>query len=195
MAPASTASTRDRMLDAAESLMRERGLGGAGIKEIVARSGTPIGSVYHHFPEGKTELAAEALRRHSAKALRLLAAAFAPDTPVAERVRTLFSTAAKGFEKSGRFKSCPIGTVTLDLDAGDSVLREVCAEAVESWVETIAGRLPWKSQKARRSFAEMVVTTFEGAFIVSRARHSGQPFITAGEWLAAAAESHAKESP
>ena len=55
-------------------------------------------------------------------------------------------------------------------------------------------RLPWKSQKLRRSFAEMVVTTFEGAFIVSRARQSGQPFITAGEWLAAAADSHARES-
>lgn len=182
------------MLDAAESLMRERGLGGAGIKEIVARSGTPIGSVYHHFPDGKTELAAEALRRHSEKARQLLATTFAPDTPVAQRVRTLFATAAKGFDKAGRFKSCAIGTVTLDLDAEDAVLRAVCAAAVESWVETIAGRIPWKSQKARRSFAEMVVTTFEGAFIVSRARHTGQPFITAGEWLAAAAESHTKES-
>ena len=67
-------------------------------------------------------------------------------------------------------------------------------EAVDGWVETIARRLPWKSQKLRRSFAEMVVTTFEGAFIISRARQTGQPFITAGEWLAAATDSHAKES-
>ncbi len=194
MRRSSIPSTRDRMLDAAESLLRERGLAGAGIKQIVARSRTPIGSVYHHFPEGKTELAAAALHRHAEKARALLETMFAPDTPVAERVRALFSTAARGFDQSGRHKSCAIGTVTLDLAAGDSVLRGVCAEAVDGWVEEIARRLPWKSQKLRRSFAEMVVTTFEGAFIVSRARQTGQPFITAGEWLAAAADSHAKES-
>jgi AcrR family transcriptional regulator len=182
------------MLDATESLLRERGLAGTGIKQIVARSRTPIGSVYHHFPDGKTELAAAALRRHAEKARVLLEAMFAPDTPIENRVRKLFSTAARGFEKSGRLKSCAIGTVTLDLDAGDAALRGVCAEAVETWVDTIASRIPWKSRKLRRSFAEMVVTTFEGAFITSRARHSGQPFITAGEWLAVAAESHAKES-
>jgi AcrR family transcriptional regulator len=194
MARASTPSTRDRMLDATETLLRERGLAGAGIKQIVARSRTPIGSVYHHFPDGKTELAAAALRRHAEKARALLEAKFAPDTPVAERVRALFSNAARGFDQSGRNKGCAIGAVTLDLDVDDSSLRDVCAEAIELWVETIARHLPWKSQKLRRSFAEMVVTTFEGAFIVSRARQSGQPFTTAGEWLAAAADSHARES-
>jgi AcrR family transcriptional regulator len=194
MKRSSIPSSRTRMLDAAESLLRERGLAGAGIQQIVARSRAPIGSVYHHFPEGKTELVSVALRRHAEKARVLLEGAFAPDTPVPERVRALFSTAARGFEQSGRLKSCAIGTVTLDLAAGDSALRGVCAEAVDGWVETIARRLPWRSQKLRRSFAEMVVTTFEGAFIISRARQSGQPFITAGEWLAAAAESHAKES-
>jgi AcrR family transcriptional regulator len=194
MARSSTPSTRDRMLDATESLLRERGLAGAGIKQIVARSRTPIGSVYHHFPAGKTELAAAALRRHAEKARALLEAKFAPETPVAERVRALFSTAARGFDQSGRHKGCAIGAVTLDLGPGDAALRAVCAEAVDGWVETIARRLPWKSQKLRRSFAEMVVTTFEGAFITSRARQTGQPFTTAGEWLAAAAESHAEES-
>ena len=194
MRRSSPPSTSDRMLDATESLLRERGLAGTGIKQIVARSRTPIGSVYHHFPDGKTGLAAAALRRHAEKARVLLETMFAPDTPVEDRVRTLFSTAARGFEQSGRLKSCAIGTVTLDLDAGDGALRAVCADAVETWVETIAGRIPWKSRKLRRSFAEMVVTTFEGAFVTSRARQSGQPFITAGEWLAVAAESHAKES-
>jgi hypothetical protein len=36
----------------------------------------------------------------------------------------------------------------------------------------------------------MVVTTLEGAFVLSRARRSGAPFITAGEWLATAADAY-----
>ena len=43
---------------------------------------------------------------------------------------------------------------------------------------------PWSDEAVRRSFAEMVVAGLEGAFILSRARQSGTPFITVGEWLA-----------
>jgi len=187
------ASTRERMLDAAEALLRERGLAGAGIKQVVARSRTPIGSLYHHFPQGKTQLAAAALRRHADRAHRLLDRMFAPETPVATRVRVLFQTAAREFDRSGCLTSCAIGTVTLDLGAGDAALREVCAAAIDDWVDTIARRLPWTDRRLRRSFATMVVNSFEGAFILSRARHSGQPFRAAGDWLAAAAQAHDQE--
>lgn len=191
---ASQASTRERMLDAAESLMRERGLAGAGIKDIAARGKAPIGSVYHHFRGGKTELASLALQRHGAKAGRLMDTIFASDAPVGERVRTLFRTAARGFDQSGARKSCAIGTVTLDLGATDEELRAVCAAAFGDWVALIEKHLPWRSAAARRSFAEMVVIAVEGAFVLGRARRSGEPFITAGVWLAAAADTHATET-
>src|SRR5215813_7377275 len=65
-----TSTSRIRMIEATETLMREQGLAGAGIKQVVARSDAPIGSVYHHFPGGKTQLAAEALRVHGERADR-----------------------------------------------------------------------------------------------------------------------------
>ena len=193
MVPRRAVSSRERMLQAAEALMREGGFKAAGIKQVVAQSGTPIGSVYHYFPQGKTQLAAEALRRHGDKARALLDSMFAGDRPVADRVRDLFRTAARGFDDSDRNRGCAIGAVTLDLSAADNALRTVCHEAFESWVDTIAGHLPWRSHKARRSFAEMVVTTLEGAFIVSRAQQSGRPFLNAGDWLAKSAESYGQQ--
>ncbi|WP_409370663.1 TetR/AcrR family transcriptional regulator [Mycolicibacter longobardus] len=48
--------TRRRMLDAAIVVMRERGAVGLSIDEVLARSGCPRGSVYHHFPGGRAEL-------------------------------------------------------------------------------------------------------------------------------------------
>jgi AcrR family transcriptional regulator len=186
-------SSRDRMLQAAETLMREGGLTAAGIKQVVARSRTPIGSVYHHFPRGKIQLATEVLSLHGAKARTLLDTMFAGDQPVPTRVRALFATAARGFEQAGGHRGCAIGAVTLDLGATDTALRAVCHEAFESWVDTIAEHLPWRNRTARRSFAQTVVTTLEGAFVLSRAQQSGQPFLTAGEWLAAAAESYAED--
>ncbi len=175
------------MLDSAEALMRERGLAATGIKEIAARGKAPIGSVYHHFPGGKKELGSLALERHGAKAGRLIDAAFSGEGPVADRVRTLFRTAARGFEQSGARRSCAIGNVTLGLGATEEELRALCSGAFESWVRLIERRLPWRRVAARRSFAEMVVVALEGAFVIGRARRSGKPFLTAGEWLAATA--------
>jgi len=173
------------MLDAAGALLRERGLGGAGIQQVVARSGAPIGSVYHFFPRGKTQLVAEALQIHGEKARGLLERMLEDNAqPLPERVRTLFRTAAAGFDRAGANKSCAIGTVTLDLDAGDDALRTVCRDAFDGWIGSIAPKLPWPDASLRRSFAEMVVASLEGAFILSRARQSGAPFLTVGEWLA-----------
>lgn len=182
------------MLDATEGLLRERGIAGVGIKEIVARGKAPIGSLYHHFRGGKAELAAQALTRQGEKAARLIDGIFAADAPVSARVRTLFRTAARGFDQSGADKGCAIGAVTLDLGANDTELRLICASQFDRWAACIARRLPWRRAAARHSFAAMVVIAIEGAFVLGRARRSGKPFITAGEWLAAAAEAAGESS-
>jgi AcrR family transcriptional regulator len=182
-------TTRERMLDAAETLLRERGLAGAGIQQVVARSGAPIGSVYHFFPRGKTQLVAEALQIHGEKARALFVRILEDRSkPLPERFRTWFQTAAAGFDRAGANKGCAIGTVALDLDARHEALRTVCRDAFDGWIDSIARELPWTDGAARRSFAEMVVASLEGAFILSRARQSGAPFITVGEWLAAILE-------
>ena len=184
MAPPSRAS-RERMLDAAETLLRERGLAGAGIQQVVERSGAPVGSVYHFFPGGKTQPVAEALQINGDKA-RALFERILEDTgePLPERFRRLFRTAASGFDRAGANKGCAIGAVSLDLDARHEALRILCRDAMDGWIASIARELPWSDEAVRRSFAEMVVASLEGAFILSRARQSGTPFITVGEWLA-----------
>src|SRR4029453_2487476 len=102
--------SRERMVEAAETLLRERGLAGAGIQQVVAQSGAPIGSLYHFFPGGKMQLVAEALHNQSDKARALFQRILADDSrPLPERFRTLFRTAASGFDRAGANKGCAIG--------------------------------------------------------------------------------------
>ena len=49
-------TTRHRMIATAAEVLRERGATGVTIDEVLARSGAPRGSVYHHFPGGKKDL-------------------------------------------------------------------------------------------------------------------------------------------
>lgn len=169
--------------------MCERGFVASGVKEIVARGEAPIGSFYHHFPGGKSELARETLQMHAEKTRELLVAVFSAPGPIEERVRTLFSRAASGFEERGGTKSCAVGTVALDLDAEESLLKDACRAAFRSWEGALAPLFPWEDEGKRTSFAQMIVIALEGAFVRGRADGSGAAFSTAGECLAAAAAS------
>ena len=176
------------MLDAAQSLMREQGLAGAGIQQVVKLSRAPIGSVYHHFPNGKNQLASEALRLHGEKARHLLVAALGTKKPLAQRLRSFFRGAAKAFEAQGARKGCAVGAVTLDLGRHDEALREVCDEIFASWVDAVAPLLPWRSARKRRSFALAIVTAVEGSFILGRAQKNGDDVLAAGESHVAASK-------
>ena len=178
------------MIQAAETLLRESGLAGAGIKQLVARSGAPVGSVYHFFPGGKTQIVTETLRRHSGKAVTLFEHAFGDAAvPLPARLRALFRMAADGFEAAGTDKGCAIACVTLGLRTSDRSLRQVCHASFTQWVDEIGSHMPWPDLETRRSFAMMVVVTLEGAFILARAERSGDAFRTAGDWLARLAQS------
>jgi TetR/AcrR family transcriptional repressor of lmrAB and yxaGH operons len=62
--PAKTTSddSRKRLISTAAKLFQEQGYAATGLTEILRGANTPKGSLYHHFPEGKSELGAAAMR-------------------------------------------------------------------------------------------------------------------------------------
>ncbi|HET9316011.1 MAG TPA: TetR/AcrR family transcriptional regulator [Vicinamibacteria bacterium] len=183
---APTTAPRDRLLQATETMLREAGMAGTGIKEVVKRSGAPIGSLYHYFPGGKTQLVTEALEVHSSRSHALIARFFDGRTSAATAVRRLFDTAAEGFDRAGADKGCAIGAVSLDLQAGDTQAQRICEATFKGWAERIEPHLPFTSKSARASFAVTVVAALEGAFVLARAARSGAPFRDVGKSLEAA---------
>ncbi|MCE1173899.1 MAG: TetR/AcrR family transcriptional regulator [Propionibacteriales bacterium] len=64
-------SSRQVILDAAVELIRERGVAGTSISDVVARSGTSAGAIYHHFAN-KEELILEVGRTTIARPLGMI---------------------------------------------------------------------------------------------------------------------------
>src|SRR3954449_5436196 len=54
--------TRQKMVLSAVQLLREEGVARTGFRDVVEHSGTPRGSIAHHFPGGKRQLVGEAVR-------------------------------------------------------------------------------------------------------------------------------------
>src|SRR5207245_11765091 len=61
--------SRTKMVRSAAPLIRRQGLSRASFADIVADSGAPRGSIYHHFPQGKDQLPTEAIRATPAWAM------------------------------------------------------------------------------------------------------------------------------
>ncbi len=189
--PIADAPPRERLLETAIDLLRRSGLSGAGINEIVRESGAPKGSVYHYFPGGKPQIVDEALARHSERVLAFIEAALSRGDDPAARVRSLFLAFAQRLDASRYDRSCPAGTCALDLDEGWAGLRDRLGATFDAWVALIDRRLGFGDAKRSRSFAGLLLTAIEGAYVRGRAERSSVAFREAGEWLANLAQAAA----
>lgn len=174
------------MLEAAVDLLRGYGLSGAGINDVVRESGAPRGSLYHFFPGGKEQIACEALALYIPRVEAFLEEALATRRAPAQKVLALFEAFARRVEE-GRFaRSCPLGTVALDLgeDAHSAAVRALLAEGLVRWKAVIASHLPRRTAAETASFASLIMTAVEGAYVCARAEQSAEPFREAGRWLA-----------
>src|ERR1700716_4344435 len=62
-------NSRASMVRSAASLIRSRGVSATSFSDVLADSGAPRGSIYHHFPQGKEQLAGDAIRWTSERVL------------------------------------------------------------------------------------------------------------------------------
>ena len=181
-------SSRQRLIETAVTLMRQTGLSGAGINEIVRNSGAPKGSVYHYFPGGKVQIVEEGLATYSKRVVAFIDASLSSKRKPGEKVKALFNAFAKRIEQGEFRHSCPAGTVCLDLDAQFENLRFAVISAFDQYMMAIAAHFPFENRARAKSFAGLMLTTIEGAYIRGRADRTSKPFREAGAWLAELAE-------
>ena len=92
------------------------------------------------------------------------------------------------WRKGNSFAAAPWRAVALDLDHDGEVLGAALAAGLSDWADAVAEHFEFADARRRRSFAGLVLTAKEGAYIRRRAERSSRPFSEAGAWLAELAE-------
>jgi AcrR family transcriptional regulator len=182
------ADTKARIVEHTGELFRRQGYVGTGLKQIVAEAGAPFGSIYHFFPGGKQQLAAEVIRT-SGRAYQELVMAILDQAPDAlTAVRTGFTAAADTLAATDYADACPIATVALEVANSDETLRAATAEVFAAWVDAGTDRfVGWGFAKAdARRLAIVFITSLEGAFVLCRAARTTEALEAAAHAVEAA---------
>ena len=180
-------STRESILTATAELMRVKGFGAVGMKDVVAASGAPIGSIYHHFPGGKTQIAREALVAAGAAYGLLIPTLVAPHDDLGEAVESVFAQAATDMTETGFANMCPVATVAAEVADTVEELRDATAAVFTGWLD--GGTAYFASRgippTAARDLTITVVSALEGAFILARSLRDAEPLRAVGRVLGA----------
>jgi AcrR family transcriptional regulator len=165
------AGTKDRIMEAGAELFRRNGYTGTGLKQIVAQAGAPFGSLYHFFPRGKEQLGEEVIRSSGMMYLQLFALYFGETDDLVSGVEAAFAGAAETLRETDYADACPIATVALEVASTNEPLRKATADVFTAWIDagTAAFARFGIGEAAARSLTISVVTSLEGAFVLSRA--------------------------
>ena len=161
--------SRAALIETAGTLFRRQGYAATGLNQILADAGVKAGSLYHHFPRGKQELAAAVVESAGADIERVLRAALATDTPVTAVVDRWVDLLAAGLAADCR-DGCPVEPIATESVHASELVRRAAARAFDGWCAAIAERLRvdgWGDASADE-MALAVISIIEGALVLSR---------------------------
>ncbi len=182
-----TASTRSRLITAANEAMRARGYRGTSVKDVLAVAEAPAGSLYHHFPGGKPELAAAAVRDSGAVYGELYEAIADAAPDVATGFADFFAGATEVLAAGDFLDVCPIGTIAGEVASSDDDLRAATDDVFRAWTAAAARRLrdAGLADEDATAVATTAIAALQGGFILARARRDADLLRTVGGQVAA----------
>ncbi len=176
---------RDKIVRSAAELFRRRGYAATGTNDIVALSGAPKGSLYHYFPDGKTQIAQEAVAYAGTRVTATLTALIAEHDP-ATALRTYGRMLAGWLEKSGWRDGCPIATTLLEIAPEADGVAAAGRAAFADWAAIFATALAAAgvAQGRARRLGDFAITAIEGALVLARVERRAEPILAAVDEVA-----------
>lgn len=162
-------NTKDRLIVTAAQLFQRSGYNGVGLAQLLAEAQAPKGSLYHHFPKGKPDLALAAASWASDGMMRLIAASFDDADDFCEGVTTLCHKIAKLFDTSPQWETCPIAA-TLFEDPTNKKFRDHADRLYESWISQVRVYAERHGLSDPDAAADKLFIVLQGGWQLARAR-------------------------
>src|SRR6478672_3197950 len=175
---------RDRIVRSAAALVRERGVHGVGLRQIVAHADGPRGSLQRYFPGGKTQLITEALNLAGAEVLDDTESGLIEATNLADAIDAIFAPWRQVLVDSDFTMGCPVAATVVDASGDDQLRQEARALFAQMQISVRDALIRFGVPKSTADDdASVLVAALEGALILSRADGSTQALDTMQRFL------------
>lgn len=166
-------NTRDRLIATAATLFRRNGYHATGLAELLQVAQVPKGSLYHHFPAGKSDLAVAAADWTATQFIRIMDDAFVPASDFVQGATTLCHKLAKLFDLFEAADACPISALLFDGPEGEPFRTHADAtfRRLTGHLAAHGTRLGLSPQAALDQ-GELLVVAIQGAWTIARARRA-----------------------
>ncbi len=178
--------TRDRIVEAATVLFQLKGYHATGLNEILRESKAPKGSLYYYFPDGKEQLALEAVNLTKEFVEERIKERLSKIEDPAESIKNSIEEMADLVytQKEEKIalrstKKVSINLIALETAATNENLRKACESAFSAWQNTYTQKLidgGFSKEKAE-TLGLVIQSMVEGAIIMSLTKKSDKPFI------------------
>lgn len=177
--------TRLRLIAVATRLFQQRGYHAVGLAEILALAEAPKGSLYHHFPAGKRELAEACIAGNADASIAALDQAAQSGMDIVAFLRTLSEQSAIWLERTDWLD----GSLLAVIGQGQGGESGALADAVRIAYQRIEMRLAkWLMLEGvavarARDIAATIIAAQEGALVLARCRRDGAPLALVATML------------
>lgn len=178
--------SRDRMVDSAIELFRQHGYNGTGFRDVVAHGKAPRGSIYHHFPGGKTQLAIEALNLAGDRINAVFRQSALEGDDFVSAFEWVWSWWTGYIVGSDFEAGCPIAGVALESHPEAPQVSDAANAVFEGWVGSIATGLQISGvgREEAHALGALIIAAQEGATLMARVSRSPESLEQVGEALA-----------
>jgi AcrR family transcriptional regulator len=183
----SSAPSRERIVAGAADMISRRGLSATSIREMAKHAKAPLGSTYHFFPEGKQQLAGEAVRYTGEWVARKLGKEL--EAGPAAGLSAFLDLWRRIVVESDFHAGCPVLAVAIEEPPAGEIPPALAAatEVFEQWEGLLAASLREHGAEAGQAaqLATLIVAAVEGTVAMCRAKRSTQPLDHTSEQLQA----------
>jgi TetR/AcrR family transcriptional repressor of nem operon len=158
--------SHEAILTSAASLLREKGITGASVAEVMKGAGLTVGGFYAHFASKKT-LIDEALLRTAAQMREQLFARL-EEKPPQDRAEVVLKRYLSGAHRDEFKRGCPLPAVVGEVGTTAPEHREALQEQIEALSSRLEAHLPATHAVPRRYLALGLVALMYGGLSLSR---------------------------
>ncbi|MCB2294094.1 TetR/AcrR family transcriptional regulator [Clostridium algoriphilum] len=176
----SKTDSREKILNVAAMLFQLKGYNATGLNEILKVSGSPKGSLYYYFPNGKEELALEAIHLASTSIQARLQIVLDKYPNPIEAIQNLIKNIMEDFKKESKPIGFSISLIALETYLSSQPLREACSESFTDLQTMYVKKLVQSGieKEIAKELGTFIQIIIEGAITVSLTHRSDEIFLT-----------------